>query len=230
MLTLEDAELLADRLSLDAQPDRVAPHAMDLNTPMACDEHVADAACHLISAFLIVEDLGGAPPSRTVNRSATSVQVISQNICTALEELNKCSLGFWFLPHARMAPSARLRGFCRRFNFRGDAPADRSADMKPQERVAAEFVTQGLADWPGSSSRPPDQGTTRVTNGACFIESERDELVSAAVLHLLGAYRAMEALSASAFLSVAPRSFALACHCLCTALVVLDTCLAGCVD
>jgi hypothetical protein len=229
MLTLEDAELIADRLSLHANPDRVAPHAMDLDTPTACDEHVADAACHLISAFLIVEDLGGAP-SRTVNRSAISVQVISQNICTALEELNECSLGFWFLPHARIALSARLRGFCRRFNFRGDAPAERSADMKPQERVATEFVTQGSAGWPGSSSRPPDQGATRVTDGASFIESEWDELVSAAVLHLLGAYRAMETLSASAFPAVAPRSFALTCHCLCTALVILDTCLAGCVD
>ena len=92
MLTLDHGKPMAEWLGLDARPDRVADYAIDPDMPMACESQVADAVCHLLSGFLIVEGLGET--SRQPRRSLTALAVTAQNISTVLEELNECSLGF----------------------------------------------------------------------------------------------------------------------------------------
>jgi hypothetical protein len=52
--------------------------------------------------------------------------------------------------------------------------------------------------------------------------SEMETALASAILQLVGAYRAIDVLSASPFPTGAPHSFELACHCLCSALVGLD--------
>jgi hypothetical protein len=218
MLTLEQARPIAERLGPDANSDREAKDTTGFHGSMASDSYVADAVCHLLSGFLIVQNLGGAP-SRTLRPSATPLEVVSQNICTALEALNECSLEFWLLPQVRNSTSARAQRFRNRLNFRRDAPVDHAVDRRPREQTASESVTQAPAG---------GREFTHQTVCGSIIESEWEKPLAAAILQLVGAYRAMEILSESAFPAGAPRSFALACHCLCTALATLDTCLAGC--
>jgi hypothetical protein len=49
-------------------------------------------------------------------------------------------------------------------------------------------------------------------------------IIAAATLHVVDAYRAIEALSESEFPAGAPYSFELACQSICTALIALDEC------
>ena len=102
-------------------------------------------------------------------------------------------------------------------------------ESKPREQSEPETLTQGSHVELGGSIRR-DQVATHQEDGASTTHSEWEGSLASAVLHLVGAYRAMETLSASAFPAGAPRSFESASHCVCTALVTLDTCLAGRVE
>ena len=104
MLTLDHGKPMAEWLGLDARPSRVADYAIDPDMPMACESQVADVVCHLLSGFLIVEDLGELSPQS--RRSVTALAATAQNISTVLQELNECSLGFWRLS-ARSNPGIR---------------------------------------------------------------------------------------------------------------------------
>ena len=201
------------------QPEQVAGFRQDDAkipvTPMACESFVSHAMRHLLSGFLIVENLSAK--SRSVCGSL-ELGLTSESICTVLRELNDCSVGFWRLPQARIPAVARLRelggplkrrhglpdGKCRH-----EAAASHAVETKPRQPFAPEFVSQG----PVPNSEP-----------------EWGQSLALAILHLVGAYRAMDILSASAFPSGAPDSFDLACHCLCTALLTLDACLTWSVD
>jgi hypothetical protein len=101
--------------------------------------------------------------------------------------------------------------------------------MKPKENFAAQFMTKGPEGGPSNSIRPAPASTLQ-TGRASNTESEWGESLASAILHLVGAYKAMETLSASTLRSGAPDSFELASHCLCAALVTLDACLARSVD
>ena len=212
MMTLHHALPIAElrRDDIDMAADYPIP-----NTPMACESVVTDAVRHLFSGFLMVEKIDATSRSRW---DSVTLELTSENICTVIKELNHCSIGFWRLPAARISAGTRSREFAVAFKrrrgapenkCRPDTPADLAVATKPREQVAPEFVTQGRA----SISKP-----------------KWDESLALAILHLVGAYKAMELLSASAFPSGAPDSFELACRCLCTALVTLDTCFAGCAD
>jgi hypothetical protein len=238
MLNLRHAEPIAERLRPDAGLDTAADYDMDPETPMACESLVADAIGHLLSGFLIVKNLDAR--SRSVCGSVTTLELTltSENICTVLKELNDCSVGFSQLPKTQIPVVARLREFrgpykrrcgapdrkCRR-----DAPADHAVEMKPRDQFAREFVAQRPLRGPSSSIRS-DPWSTHQAGRTSITKSEWEESLASAILHLLGAYRAIEILSASAFPSGALDSFELACHCLCAALVTLNGCLAGCVD
>jgi hypothetical protein len=236
MLTLQQAESIAERLRPDAELDTAADYDMGPDTPMACESLVADAIGHLLSGFLIVENLDAT--SRSVRGSVTTLELTSENICTVLKELNDCSVGFWQLPKARIPVVARLREFrgpykrrrgAQEGKCRRDAPADHAVKMKPRDPLAREFVAQGPLRGPSSSIRS-NPCSSRQAGRASITKSEWEESLASAILQLLGAYRAIEILSPSAFPSGALDSFERACHCLCTALVTLDACLAGCVD
>ena len=226
MLTLDYGKPITERLGPDARSNRAADYAIDLDMPPAYEPHVADAVCHLLSGFRIVEDLGTA--SRPPRRSVTALAVTSQNISTVLKELNECSLGYSLpLPQSRIPASERLRGSHRPFRCRRDAPEDDAVETKPRKQCVPEFVARGPVGGLGRSIRR-DHGPTNQVDRASITPSEWEDSLASAVLHLVRAYRAMEALSASAFPASAPDSFEIACHCLCTALVTLDTCLAAC--
>ena len=94
-------------------------------------------------------------------------------------------------------------------------------ELKPPEHVTPESVTHGAIhqrnDEPWLAFR-----ATQQTGRASITNSKWEESLATAILHLVGAYRAMEILSASAFPSGAPVAFELACHCLCNALLTLD--------
>jgi hypothetical protein len=236
MLTLRHAEPIAEPLRPDAELDTAADYDTDPETPMACESLVADAIGHLLSGFLIVKNLDAT--SRSVCGSVTTLELTSENICTVLKELNNCSVGFWQLPKAQIPVVARLREFRGPYKRRRgaperkcerDAPADHAVEMKPRDQFAREIVAQRSLRGPSSSIRS-DPWSTLQAGRASITKSEWEESLASAILHLLGAYRAIEILSASAFPSGALDSFELACHCLCAALVTLDACLAGCVD
>jgi hypothetical protein len=97
-------------------------------------------------------------------------------------------------------------------------------ETKPREQSVPESVMQGPIGGLHGSIRP-DHSADREMDCASITQSEWEDLLASAVLHLVGAYRAMETLSGSAFPAGAPGSFEIACHCLCTALVTLDACL-----
>jgi hypothetical protein len=220
MLTLDHAQPIAERVNLSAGTHRLAG---DTDVLTAWDTHVADAMCHLLSGFLIVEDLG-RESSRTLFRPAPVLDVISQNISTALERLNDCSFEIWLLPQARTPASVRLRGFCRRLRLGRDLTVHCRVNAGPSEEIAAGTVTERPSGVQGSSTWSGHWSTKR----ACVsVEPEWEDSLAAALLHLVGAYRAMELLSSSTFPAAAPRAFAVSCDCLCTALATLDSCLSG---
>ena len=213
MLSLDHSHLIAERLGLDSDPHTVANGATNAAGPKAWDSHLADAMCHLLSGFLIVEDVGGAS-SRTLCGPATTLEVIASNLSRALQELNECSLKISLGPQARVRKSVGLRAFCRRINLWRDPTVHRPFDVKPRDEILSEFLTERST---GAYS-------------AFAMKPEWDERLAAALLHLVGAYRAMELLSTSPLPAGAPRSFGVACHCLCTALEALDRCVSSCDD
>jgi hypothetical protein len=235
MLTLLHTEPIAEPLLPDAELDTADVHAISPDTPMAYESFVADAMRHLLSGFLMVENLDAT--SRSLCGSVTTLELTSGNICTVLKELNDCSVEFWRLPKARRAVvrSREFRGTykgrrgAREAKCRRGAPAEHAAEMKSPDQFTREFMTQVPRHGTRSSIRS-DCWSNHQRGGASITKSEWEESLASVILHLLGAYRALEILSASAFPSGAPDSFELACHCLFTALVTLDACLAGCVD
>ena len=224
MLTLDHGKPRTERLDLDPRPNRVVGRAIDPDMPMACEPHVADAICHLLSGFLILEDLAATPPSQ--RRSVTALAVTAQNISTVLQVLNDCSAAFWRLPQTQIPASAHLGWSRRAFRCRRDAQGDHAEERKPREHSLPELQSQERIGELGSSGRPY-RGATDQMNHDSITQPEWEYLLAPVVLHLVGAYRAMETLSASTFPAGAPDSFEIACHCLCTALVTLDTCLAA---
>ena len=230
LLTLDPGKQVAEPLGPDSGTSSATEYVMGLGTPMAHESQVADAVCHLVSGFHIlegiVEDLGDSSRQRgPVATLAVTAQVIS----TALEELNYCSLEFWrLLPQARIQASECLPEYCRPLRCGRDSPGV-PMESKPREQSEPETLTQGSHVELGGSIRR-DQVATHQEDGASTTHSEWEGSLASAVLHLVGAYRAMETLSASAFPAGAPRSFESASHCVCTALVTLDTCLAGRVE
>ena len=210
MMTLQEVKPIAQRLRGEADIDATVT-AIGPDTPMACESHVADAVCHLFSGLLIVDDL--ARFSRPVSGPQNPLGCVSKNIATVLTELNNCSVRFWLLPRAPVPPVARLRAFCSPSKRRGRAPV---AGGEPAVTAANVIEVQ--------AARP----SARHAVSPAKTKPERGKSLALAILHLVGAYKAMEMLSESSFSTGAPESFELACHCLCAALVTLDACLAGC--
>ena len=223
MLTSEIAIPNAERLDLDVGLDGSADYAIEPDMPMACESRVADAIWHLLSGFVIVEGLGAKTRQPS---SMSALAVTAQDISTVLVELDECSLGFWrLLLQAGMPRSKRPRWSW--LPFRCSRDGDRAVGAKPRQQSQPESVTRGSIGGFRGSVRPDQWATDRMERDSIVISDWADSLASV-VVHLVGAYRAMEALSASAFPAGAPGSFEIACHCLCSALVTLDTFLAGC--
>lgn len=220
LLSLDHAQPIAERYGLDTVPHTVANEATDTDGTLAWDSQVADAMCHLLSGYLIVEDVSGAS-ARTLSRPPTALDVIAKNISSALRELNECSLEIWLFPQAGTRASAGLRGFCRRFNLWRDPTMHHPLNLKPRQPIVSDFVTEG-------SGALGSHWSTHSEDSRFIMQPEWEERLAAALLHLVGAYRAMERLSRSPLPSGAPCSFAVACHCLCTALAVLDMCVSRC--
>jgi hypothetical protein len=224
MLTLEHKEPLSDRLGADAGLDR-AIEATDFVTPVACDSYVTDTICHLILGFSIVEHLGATsrPPCR---QAVTALAVTAHNICTALQALNACSLGISRqVPHARIQASRRQRASFRRFRYRCEARGGYAVEKESQLRDVPESAIKGHVGRFPASIRTDHSVSQHRDHPS---RSEWDDSLASAILHLVGAYRAMECLSTSNFPAAIADDFEIACHCLCAALVTLDTCLAGC--
>ncbi len=223
MLTLDYGKPMAEQLGPDARPNRATDYAIDPDMPVAYESLVADAVCHLFSGFLIVESLSDTSRHPRPRRSVTALAVTAQIISTALAELNECSLGFWrLLPQARIRGSERPSGYCRPFRCGHDVPGDHAVETKPREQSVPECLTQVPIGGLHGSIRQ-DHWPTHQMDRASITQSEWEDSLASAVLHLVGAYRATETLSASAFPAGAAGSFEIACHCLCTALVALDT-------
>ena len=210
MMTLQEVKPIAQMLRGEADIDTTVA-AIGPDTPMACESYVADVVCHLFSGLLIVENL--AKSSRPVSGPQTPLGCASKNIATVLTELNNCSVRLWLLPRASVPPVERLRALCGPSKRRRRAPV---AGAEPV--VAAANVIEVQEARPSALHAVSLAGT----------KHERGNSLALAILHLVGAYKAMETLSESSFPAGAPESFELACHCLCAALVTLDACLAGC--
>ena len=225
MLTLNPGKLMARELGLDARPNRAAHFVIDLEMPMVYESQVADAVCHLVSGLLIVEGLGET--SRQPRCSVAALAVTAQSISTALEDLNECSIGFWsLLPQTRTRTSEPIPGCRRPFRCGRNPTREHAVETKPRVHYVPESLTQGsIVELHGSIRQ--DKLEARQMDHVSISQSEWEESLASAVLHLVGAYRVMETLSASAFPAGAPGSFKTATHCLCTALVALDRCLTG---
>ena len=110
MMTVQQAKPIAERFRPEGGIGTTTKASFGMDTPMACEPHVADAVSHLLSGFLIVEDLARA--SRPVDGSQTPLGRSSRDIATVLVQLNDCSVGFWLMQRAPISAVARLRGFC----------------------------------------------------------------------------------------------------------------------
>jgi hypothetical protein len=231
MLTLDHGSPMVEQFGPDARPTRLTrttDYAIDPDMPMAYESLVADAVCHLFSGLLIVEHLNGTPRHPLPLCSVTALAVTEQNISTALEELNECNLGFWrLLPQARIRASERPPGYRESSRCDRDFPGHHAVGTKSRKQSEPASLTQGANGGLNGPIRQDDPGSHQMDH-ASITHSEWEDSLASAVLHLVGAFRAMETLSASAFPAGAPGSFEVACHCLCSALVTLDTCLAGC--
>jgi hypothetical protein len=235
MLTLQQPDSIAER-HLPVAERRAADNANGPDTPMACESFLADAMCHLLSGFLIVEDVDAS--SRSQSGSVIPLHFISENIRAALKELDNCSVEFWRFTKARMAAGPRFRELRdpyrrRRASTQGncgrDAPALHGVETRLGKHLVPEVVMQMATGTSDREIRPARESNPQ-TACASITKSECEESLASAILHLVGAYRAMEVLSASALPSGAPESFELACRCLCTSLVYLDAYLATSVD
>ena len=227
MLTLDPGKQIAEQLRPDSGQSANAESVIGLDTPAAYESQVADAVCYLLSGFFIVEgiveDLGGSP--RQPHCAVTTLAVVAQMISTAFEELSNCSFEFWWLvSQSRIQVLECFPRYGRTNGYERDSPGD-SMESTQKEQSVWDPLSQGPDAEPHGSTRR-DQVTTDLQCGPSITHSEWDAWLASAVLHLVGAYRTMETLSASAFPAGAPRSFETASRCLCTALLTLDTCLA----
>jgi hypothetical protein len=211
MMTLQEVRPIAQRLRGEEYIDTTTVAAIRPDTPMACESYVADAVCHLFSGLLIVEDHRTSSPP--VSGPQTPLGCSSRNIATVLTELNNCSVQFWLLPRAPVPPVARLRALCGPSKRRCRAQVARGEPV-----VAPGNALEVKAPRPSHLHAVPLARTN----------PEWENSLALAILHLVGAYRAMEMLSESSFPAGAPESFELACHGLCAALVALDAYLADC--
>lgn len=232
MLTLDHGRPMAEQLGPDArptEPTRTTAYAIDPDMPMAYESLVADAVCHLLSGLLIVEDLNGTPRYPRPLCSVTALAVTEQNISTAVEELSECSLGFWLLRQARIRASEGSPQYCESSRCEHGSPGHHAEGTRSRKQSESASLTQGANGGLDGPIRQVDPESHQMDHPS-ITHSEWEDSLASAVLHLVGAYKAMETLSASAFPAGAPVSFEVACHCLCTALVTLDTCLARCAN
>lgn len=207
MLTLKQRNV-SDKRRRQAQPDGngAAHSAVSLYTPMACESLVADAMCHLLAAFVMIQN-----PSRsfrTCDESANALDLANEYICTVLERLNECSYAFWMLQKGRNLVLVRVHEYCDVFKRKYRAREDPHVRELGSER---QFGLDGVSL------------TATEVNA-----SQTETTLAVAILQLIDAYRAIDALSASPFPAGAPYSFELACYCLCTALVSLEECSKRC--
>lgn len=208
MLTLEQAGPIANRPGQAAESydgGRAAHFEMETHMTMAYESLVADAMCHLLTGFVMVGNL--APTLHGDRRSACSFDLASENIGIVLEKLNECSHAFWLLPQSRKSTLSRLREFCGAFKYQQrQREAPQVMEISSDHRLTYE---------------------TRAASAGPNVR-EIDEALASAILQLVSAYRAIDALSVTPFPRGAPHSFELACCCLCTALVHLENCSLGC--
>jgi hypothetical protein len=230
VLALGQVVPTTERLGTDAEEDTAADYAIGLDAPVACESFVADAMCELLSAFLIVEDLCTTPQS--IFRSEAVLDLASDNIRTALKCLNDCSVAFWRLLKLQVPGVIGLSQLCssnkrRRGLPEGDCgcsePSSRSLQVKPREQPRSGLVTWAPVRALNASIKSECCSTVQASL-ASLTEVESEQRLAAAILHLVDAHRAMEALSVSDLPSGAPESFESAYCCLCTALVTLDAC------
>lgn len=195
--------------------------AVDRSTPTTCDSVVAAAMSHLFSGFVLINKLLRATPVKH-RKLLGPLDHASENISLVLVDLNVCSRDFWDSRDTRNR-SDPLRRCYSAFTHRGRV---RVAARPPlQSNKGSQFVQPNVSRMEPTTlsnlSRIPEIFCTQQTSG------DPAFLLASAVLQLVGAYRAFEALSASPFPDGAPYSFEHACHCLCTALLILDECSTG---
>jgi hypothetical protein len=180
--------------------EQIVPYVVSVDTPMACESLVAEAMRHLLAAFVMIKN-----PGRTSCRyggSANALDQATEKICTVLERLNECSHAFWLVQKDGKPVQGRLRKYGDAFKrtrcARQDAPV-REINSNRQ------FIFEGLS-------------LTATEVNAWDTETT----FALAILQLIGAYRAIDALSTTSFPTGAPYSFEIACNCLCAALVGLE--------
>jgi len=207
MLTLKQRVISDKRRGL-AEPDGngAAHSVVYVYTPMACESLVADAMCHLLAAFVMIQNPSRS--SRTYDGSPNALDLANENICMVLERLSECSYAFWMLPKRRNLVLARVHEYCDVFKRKYRAWEDPHVTEIGSKR---QFLLAGVS-------------LTAIEENA----RETETTLAVAILQLIDAYRAIDALSASPFPAGAPYSFELACYCLCTALVSLEECSKGC--
>jgi hypothetical protein len=206
MLTLDQAIPVAAEEENAKEPGGSGAHSgRRLGVPMACESLVADAVCHLLTGFFMIEKLSVQP-----HRDGTDfLDWASENICVVLESLDECSNAFWSSQKRRGPMLSRSNDVPRARKGRR-----REREDPPESDVGAREPLRP----PGAAS-----GQTPTTQGPSNNSGE-DKALSSSLLQLVGAYRAMDALSVTPFRCSAPFAFELACHCLCTAIVALEEC------
>jgi hypothetical protein len=209
-----------------------------LGSAADCETIVVDAMRHLLSGFLILDNLrtGSQPLDKSVS---CMLGFVSLDIASVLSSLNDCSVRFWAKAKADSRRGFRLR---RQSNTNGHR-SDRGHGHHRGPRRETNPFTRSVAQDPHDSAllRESQARTQR-----CSVEPKRPSLqlvsshptpnpewvrqAASATLDLVRVNAALEALSYSAYPWGAPESFESACFRLCLALVTLDDCLAAAGD
>jgi hypothetical protein len=235
MLTLQQAEAISQRLSSDGEHDTVPDGLVDPATAMACESIVAGAMSHLLSGFFVLKNL--RTTSTSLDESEiTTLGLASEDIATVLARLNQCSVAVWLLPKVRDGAASRLWKRCSS-NHRVDAVDNSRQQSAPGKRLERSTVREPESNLvthrrirESDNSVLSDPPYLQLVDSNSTARSEWEQRLAWAILHLVVANTAMEALSISAFPWGAPESFKDACFRLCAALVTLDECLDGADD
>jgi hypothetical protein len=203
----------------------------NLGSAADCETIVVDAMRHLLSGFLILDNLrtGPQPLDESVSRM---FGFVSLDIASVLSSLNDCSVGFWA---KAKADSFQLR---RQSNTNGQR-SDRAHGHHRAPRGETNPFTRSVAQ-DAHDSALLRESQARTQRGSVEAKRPSLQLVSSdptpnpewvrqaasATLDLVRVNAALEALSYSAYPWGAPESFESACFRLCLALVTLDDCLA----
>jgi len=207
MLTLDLEAPIAGEAThpYDSGRTRADHPTRPVGVPMLCESLAADAVCHLLTGFFMIEKLSGEPHAD--RRASHSFERASENVCTVLESLDECSNAFWLSQKDESPEVLRVRDIPRAFKGRR-----RGREARPKSEIGAGRPVAQLGA-PNAPARSVSGGS-----GA----SEDEKALSSALLQLVGAYRAMDALSSTPFRTSSPFAFELGCHCLCAAIVALE--------